>query len=204
LYKFTSTLSEEEPEGAAAIGEWLEKRTGKEFFAFPQYLTEVYKKSVPKRRGNIYSLNRMFAGLSNDEETIMVDATRQVVSGYKSTAVLPFDSIILRFDPKSLALAPEECVVVALASRSWVQIFWALRHFHYSDWDTAVPDATNFQWSSEGALFLDDAAIARVGQRILTDFAETTRRRVATRWPNPTTESEEKSMASKDASNPKA
>lgn len=41
LFKAKVTLSDEEPDGATAIGDWLEKRTDTEFFAFPRYRSEA-------------------------------------------------------------------------------------------------------------------------------------------------------------------
>lgn len=123
--------------------------------------------------------------LYTDEESELIDATRQVLAGYRTTAALPFDSITVRLDQKFLALAPEECVIAVLASRSWVQIFWSLRHFHYSDWDTAVPDAGPRKWSNNGALLGDDTAISEIGRSILQEFWDMTKLRVAARWPEP-------------------
>lgn len=184
LYSIAATRSEEVPKGTAAVGEWLAKHTSNEFFAFPTYRTEAYKKRVPKKRSGLSSINRMLASsFYTNEETELVDATRQVVSGYSVTAAMPFDAITIRLEPKSLALTPEECLVVVVASRSEIQLFWALRNFHYSDWDTAVPDATVLQWSNAGVAIRDDAAIAEIGTRVIQEFIDATRRRIAARWP---------------------
>lgn len=186
LYAIKVTESDEEPDNAAVIGDWLEKRADNDFFAVPSYRAETYKKRVPKRRGGLLNMNRVLgSALYGDEETELIDATRQVVAGYRNTAVLPFDSLTLRLDPKLLALAPEECVVAVIASRTQVQVFWSLRHFRYSDWDTAVRDGTTNQWSNDGAPLGDDDAIARIGSRILEEFMTSTRRRVSARWPDP-------------------
>lgn len=185
LYSIAATRSDEVPDGTAAVGDWLAKRTSNEFFALPTYRTEAYKKRVPKKRTGIPTFSRFLAAYSN-EETELVDATRQVVSGYRVTAAIPFDAITIRLEPKSLALTPEECLVVVVPSRSEIQIFWALRHFHYSDWDTAVPDATLLQWSNAGAAIRDDAAIALIGACVIREFIDVTRRRITARWPEAT------------------
>lgn len=185
LYSIAASRSDEVPDGTAAVGEWLAARTSNEFFAVPTYRTEAYKKRVPKKRSGLSTFSRMMA--YPNEETELVDATRRVVSGYRVTAAIPFDAITIRLEPKSLALTPEECLVVVVASRSEVQIFWTLRHFHYSDWDTAVPDPTVFQWSNVGVAIRDDAAIAEIGTRVIQEFIDATRRRVAARWPESAT-----------------
>lgn len=189
LYSMTATRSDELPDDTEAVGTWLEKLNSNEFFAAPTYRIEKYRKRVPKKRSrnSIFSSWQSSLGtaLLPDEETEVIDATRQVVSGYRVTAAVPFHGVTIRLEPKSLALTPEECLVLIVASRSEIQLFWALRNFHYSDWETAVPNATVLQWSNAGVAIRDDAAVAQIGRRVLQEFTDATRRRIATRWPEP-------------------
>lgn len=185
LYTLTVTASDEEAEGATAIGDWLEKQTRQEFFAAPRFRTEVFKKRILRQRPSFLGFSQSLTRQLQGPESELIDATRLVIDGYRNTATLPFNTVNLRLDPKYTALAPEECVIAVVVSRSSARFFWSLRHYHYSDWDTAVRDPAAPRWSAEGIPFADESSFTTVGSRIVQDLVAFTKRRLADWWPTP-------------------
>lgn len=185
IFKWQETTSEELVGDAVAVGEWLSKHADRSFFAIPTYRTETYKRRVPK---DPFSFRTLTWRLT-DEETKLVDTTRQVVSGYKKTTTMPsFEKIILRLEPKFKSVTPQECYVLPLVSTTDMRLFWAFRQFHRSDWDTVVPVSGNLQWDTAETPLKDEVSIESLARQITSDFTAVAEKALASRWAEPAAE----------------
>ncbi len=187
VFDWEVTASSGEPDGSAALGEWLNKHADRSFFAYPVYRTEVFKKRVPKDALSWLSVTSFIKPHTiSDSDTKLVDATRQVMTGYKNTAMLPFDKITLRLVPRFKSVLPRECYVAPIVSGADLRLFWALRSFQHADWNTTIPSKAALQWDGEDALLKDRGSIEALARRISSTFIEAAGAALASQWPDPT------------------
>lgn len=177
----------EKPSDASVIGEWIATNAERNYYAAASHKTETYKRRVPKSPPSVFNFSsRLFQRLA-DEDTKLIDATRSVISGYNNTASLPFSALTIRLEPKFKVVAPEECTIAPIVSATSICAFWTMRHFYYSDWDTAVPKS-NSRWVSAELSLKRTEEFSKLADRIGAEFFGFVERHLTNSW------SEEKSI----------
>ncbi len=173
---------ESRPTGTKAIGEWLSNNEDRGFFATSNKKRESYQKRVMK--SGLFapsSLSRLISGKDNDDDYRMITAYRDVVTGYSLTCAIPYEKLVIRLDPQTSVLTPEECAVLPLVSRTHVRLFWSFTHFEYTDWEVSVP-RTRTEWFSDEAPLKDFSALDILANRIKTAFAKNVDSALAAKW----------------------
>lgn len=164
------------PPSSSSIGRWLDQgKDERKYFARAARTTETYKNRVPKNNFNVGLLSGLESNFT------YVDAEREVVSGFSFTTEMPFEHIRIRLVPELPNIAPEECYVVSLISRTHLRVFWAYRHFEYTDWDKAVPMG-KIEWSTAEVPLKDRQAIDKLIDRIETMFVQFVEAPLKAKW----------------------
>jgi hypothetical protein len=167
----------EYPPQPASIGSWLEKNNeNREFFAKPSYDNRQVVKRVPKN-----ALLASITGMSDPNSYINVTENEKVLVGYVSSAEVPHIFITIHLTPKYRNLAPEECYIAHVVSRSHVRFFWAYSHFEYTDWELSRR-VGKLEWLTEQALLRDEASIRRIFNLIASRFCTFVEELLRSRW----------------------
>jgi hypothetical protein len=165
------------PPASGAIGRWLEQgKDERKYFARATKSLETYKKRVVKNPFNFKVM-----GLGVEAEYDFVDAEREVVSGFAFTTEVPFEHIRIRLEPKFPNLAPEECYIVPLVSRTHLRLFWTFSHFEYVDWDKSSKIG-KLEWSTGDVLLKERPAIEALIDQIESRFVNFVEQPLKARW----------------------
>ena len=164
------------------IGEWIAENAERNYYASVIHKSETYKRRVSVNLPTILNISsRLFPARAVEEDVKFIDATRSVISGYNNTATLPFAALTIRLEPKFKVVAPEECTIAPIISATHICAFWNMRHFYYSDWDTAQPKNTT-RWLNEELPLKDTGDFAKLVTRISADFFAFVDRHLANSW----------------------
>jgi hypothetical protein len=175
LYTFTLTTEKTAPPSADAIGNWLEQNTDdKGYFAKPKTGVETYQKQVPKTFLQLL-------GDSSGEPNKLVHAQRTVMAGFSFTFEMPFEHIRLHLEPRTPNLAPEECYIVPIVSRTHLRLFWAFAHFAYVDWDR-TERAGKLDWATAEAPLKDAVVVDGHVASIFAQFSRFVEEPLLARW----------------------
>ncbi|MGX7743295.1 caspase family protein [Rhodopseudomonas parapalustris] len=166
------------PPDAVAVGAWLDKGGDRKFFARPLRRMERYRKRVAKNP--LLGLTGL-SGVLGEDQVSYVDAERQVIVGVDYTTDMPFHFLSIRLLPKLPNLAPEECYVVPLMSRSYLKLFWAFSYFEYVDWESAER-VGELQWSTGDVLLKDVVGIQGLVAQICSAFVMFVEESLKARW----------------------
>jgi hypothetical protein len=147
------TTSDEYPPRAVEIGKWLnELQKSDVVFAKPTTKSEQYTARVPKSH-SIASLSFLTSihDEDDDEKFKTVFRTRKVVTGYETTADMPYKYLKCHLKPSVVSIGPERLYIAVLVSRTNTFIFYRFVSFDYSGWDeTRVKSFTEWQVERAG------------------------------------------------------
>lgn len=148
LYEYIISKEDDSPPSVIAVAQWFEQnKEESEYFITVQKETKEYSSREPRSPFSM-GISRAFSvGADKSDDTIYrtVNKTRDVVCGFESTVSMPFRYIKLRLEPKTPNLAPEECYVLPVLSRTHARLFYGFRHFEYIDWEKTRP-VGNINW----------------------------------------------------------
>lgn len=174
------------PTDARAVGAWLDNNLDQKFFARPVRQTEIYKKKVLKNQ-SWSALARALTSIGADsDEYTHIDAQRVIISGYEVTTSTDYDRITIRLNSKKKSVAPEECYICPIISRTEIRIFWSYRHFEYTDWDATAPTKLS-PWQSEG-IPIKGGDLSGLVTTIISAFSEFVTKGLQEVWPEPSGE----------------
>lgn len=163
------SVEQADPPGAESIGKWLDQaKDDKKYFARPSKEWQTYKKRVHKNplAAAVGGVGGLFAG---DDDYKYIDASREVVAGFSFTTDMPFQHIKIKLCPKLPNVAPEECYLVALVSRTHLRLFWAFAHFEYLDWEKVRRIGT-LEWSTNEVALKNSEAVKSLADQIQEGF----------------------------------
>lgn len=183
IFSISVEVETGEPPAPAAVGNWLAgSKHDKSLFAKPRRDWENYRKRVPK---NPYKLALSSLFDQSEENYTYVDATREVVVGFTHTTDMPYGYIRLRLSPTLPNVAPEECYIVPMVSRTHLRLFWAFSHFDYVDWDRAQR-VGKLEWTTADAPLKDGEAIQALVDQIKDGLSEFVTEPLKAKWePDP-------------------
>jgi hypothetical protein len=166
------------PPSPAAIGRWLDQgKDERKYFARATKGKETYQKRVSKSPLQLAILG--LGGAATDYT--YVDAEREVVNGFSFTTDMPFEHIRIRLEPKFPNIAPEECYIVPLISRTHLRLFWAFSHFEYVDWDKSSRIG-KLEWSTEEVPLKKKSSVETLLDQIQARFANFVEEPLRIRW----------------------
>jgi hypothetical protein len=173
-------VEQNNPPASAAVGRWLDKgKDERKYFARPTREWETYQKRVPKNAFGLSGLG--LAALGQGTEYTFVEEKREIISGFSPTTEMPFQYVRIRLAPKLPNLAPEECYLVPIISRTHLRLFWAFSHFEYVDWDKASR-VGKLEWATNEAPLKETAAVESLIGQIETRFLAFVEEPLKARW----------------------
>ena len=167
------------PPQPASIGVWIEKNNdSREYFAHSKYRSEQYTRKEPKN-----ALIGLLAGnlLSGSDRYDDVVDYRNIMDSYVSTASLPYNFYRIHLVPQYATLAPEDCFIAFISSRSHIRIFWSFTHYEYTDWEISRP-VGKMDWFTDGCKLKDSDRIEGIFQRIITEFCVFVEGPIKSKW----------------------
>jgi hypothetical protein len=182
LFDYHVIAGDEPSDNAEQVGEWLKKNSNRHFYARVQTITRVVRRQVPKR-DSIWS-NRLLLGRNSRMEPEFIEVKEEDIVGYVNTAKLPFQRVTLKLSPKMKLVAPVECDVALVASATSMRVFYRLKNFVPSDWDSFVPSKAKTGWDSEETKLKDGARVTAIAEVIVSNFFEMSTSHLLALWPD--------------------
>lgn len=172
LFDLSIHIEESKPPSSEHIGRWLKSAKDHNYFAGPIVETETYQKRVMKS-GLALGIVQMSGiwGTDSDELYKLVDAEREIVTGFRFSTEMPFGHIRLRLEPKFPNIAPEEAYVVAILSKTHLMLFSAFSHFEHYDWEKSRRSG-KIEWTGEEVALLDHSFLESTVAQIARKFEE--------------------------------
>ena len=174
LYDTTLDVQMEPVPNSEGIGSWLNQAKDESaYFAQPLSKLEDYVTREPKNQ--LFNIAKLTQSMDDDNHYITVTRTRSVIKGYSPTTKMPYRYLKVTLSPSLPNIAPEECLIVPIVSRTHLRIFWSFRHFEYVDWEKSKPIGTP-KWATLEISLKDLGALERLIRDLslkFEDFVET-------------------------------
>lgn len=168
------------PPQSLSIASWIEKNNeSREFFAKPKYQSERYMRKVPKN--NLLGMMLRASNSLSSDNYDEVESYRSILSGYETTSSMPYNYFRIKLEPKYRGIAPEECFIAFIFSRSNVRYFWSYTHYEYTDWD-ASQRVGKMEWATDQSFLRNSVKIKEVFDKIIQEFCKFVEDPLRTKW----------------------
>ena len=187
LYDLSVEPVDDVPSSSTSIGRWIDENKSTELFAEAIKTKESYlDKSLAGPFGESNSILKLLqAGNPKGEAKTPVLRTRLVISGYKvTTGGMPFVYIKVKLNSKVKAVAPVECHITPILSRTRMTIFYRYRQFTYTDWEDTSPISTT-SWARSDTSLKDETDREHIIGKILEGFTEFALAPLLEQYPDP-------------------
>lgn len=159
------------PYNISAIGEWIDKNKNI-FFAQPTYKEENYTSVVKVEKKNKNSTLRALEAIYGPQyETREVKRKRKVITGFKLTEDVPFDTIKISIIPKYSSLINYEGYILFVFSKVDIVFFYNLGQYKDISWTEKKLDFPNV-WEKSTVKWMDDANMESTIKSIIESFVK--------------------------------
>jgi hypothetical protein len=172
LFTISIKKSSSLPPDISSIGTWLQKnRSTRNFFATPELERQAPDAGDALNPGGASALLHYSALMKSYQQVYghLSRMSREVATGFKFTAEMPYQSIEIEFSPKLLNITPDCAYICPIVSLSHLRIFWSFCHFRYTDWDSTTKIG-KLDWNTAELSLLDEEGIRKQMSRIAADF----------------------------------